>query len=50
LAQSSNARHRLRRTVLAATLGTVCEPDVVPFVEPAAAQALQATGASSKAP
>jgi hypothetical protein len=36
--------------VLAATLGTVCEPDVVPFVEPAAAQALQATGASSKAP
>ena len=30
--------------------GTVCEPDVVPFAEPAAtAQALQATGASSKA-
>ena len=29
--------------------GTVCEPDVVPFAEPAAtAQALQATGASSK--
>jgi hypothetical protein len=30
--------------------GTVCEPDVVPFAEPAATtQALQATGASSKA-
>ena len=30
--------------------GTVCEPDVVPFAEPAAtAQALQAAGASSKA-
>jgi hypothetical protein len=29
--------------------GTVCDPDVVPFAEPAAtAQALQATGASSK--
>jgi hypothetical protein len=29
--------------------GTVCAPDVVPFAEPAAtAQALQATGASSK--
>jgi hypothetical protein len=29
--------------------GTVCEPDVVPFAEPAAtAQALQAAGASSK--
>jgi hypothetical protein len=29
--------------------GTVCEPDVVPFAEPAAtAQAPQATGASSK--
>jgi hypothetical protein len=29
--------------------GTVCEPDVVPFAEAAAtAQALQATGASSK--
>jgi pimeloyl-ACP methyl ester carboxylesterase len=29
--------------------GTVCEPDVVPFAEPAAtAQALQATGAASK--
>jgi hypothetical protein len=29
--------------------GTVCEPDVVPFAEPAAAQALQATAAPSKA-
>jgi len=28
--------------------GTVCQPDVVPFAEPAAAQALQAAGASSK--
>jgi pimeloyl-ACP methyl ester carboxylesterase len=29
--------------------GTVCEPDVVPFAEPAAAQATQAAGASAKA-
>ncbi|HET9556329.1 MAG TPA: alpha/beta hydrolase [Actinomycetota bacterium] len=30
--------------------GTVCEPDVVPFAQPAAtAQTLQATGAPSKA-
>ena len=29
--------------------GTVCEPDVVPFAEPAAAQAQQAAGASAKA-
>jgi pimeloyl-ACP methyl ester carboxylesterase len=29
--------------------GTVCEPDVVPFAEPAAAQAVQAGAASSKA-
>jgi len=29
--------------------GTVCEPDVVPFAEPAAAQALQASGASKAA-
>jgi pimeloyl-ACP methyl ester carboxylesterase len=28
--------------------GTVCEPDVVPFVEPAAAQTLQASGGASK--
>ena len=28
--------------------GTVCAPDVVPFAEPAAAQAVQAAGASSK--
>jgi hypothetical protein len=27
----------------------VCEPDVVPFAEPAAAQAQQATAATSKA-
>jgi pimeloyl-ACP methyl ester carboxylesterase len=29
--------------------GTVCQPDVVPFAEPAAAQAQQAAGASAKA-
>jgi pimeloyl-ACP methyl ester carboxylesterase len=29
--------------------GTVCEPDVVPFAEPAAAQAVQAGAAASKA-
>jgi pimeloyl-ACP methyl ester carboxylesterase len=28
--------------------GTVCDPDVVPFAEPAAAQARQATGAAGK--
>jgi hypothetical protein len=28
--------------------GTVCQPDVVPFAEPAAAQARQATGAAGK--
>jgi hypothetical protein len=29
--------------------GTICEPDVVPFAQPAAAQTLQAPGASAKA-
>jgi pimeloyl-ACP methyl ester carboxylesterase len=29
--------------------GTVCQPDVVPFAQPPAAQALQAAGASSRA-
>jgi hypothetical protein len=29
--------------------GTVCAPDVVPFAEPAAAQAVQASGASKAA-
>jgi hypothetical protein len=29
--------------------GTVCQPDVVPFAQPPAAQAVQAAGPSSKA-
>ena len=29
--------------------GTVCQPDVVPFAEPAAAQTVQASGASKAA-